>query len=214
MSKILEVNHKDFYNFNDEKNSTSYKQNTVKLFYNNTNKKYLLLTDNSAIYFDKIIGYYNNKNISDKENTPTLLLENNSKLIYFKLDDIFRNCSELFDKLNNLVVSNLTHEDNIQIFVESYCEEGNFKKGFYTLNYYPDDNKFLLKSTYGFLLFDKIIGFHNNDNQQNNYEYPTIICEYNFNLFYYKLDDMFIWSDDLWKKFNEMIINDYKNEKL
>lgn len=184
---------------------TIYKKGKLILNYNDITKKYILETNNGILVFDKIIGYYNNVNINNKEITPTLLCINNSKIINYELDDVFRNSHDLFDKLENIIINKLDLKSETLVKCE---EEHNFKRGTCILKYYSNDKKFLLKLTSGILLFDKIIGYYNKDNQQNYLDNPVIICEHDSNLLYYNVDDVFTYADELWKKINQIIYHE------
>lgn len=181
-----------------------YDNNKVKFCvkYNSSKKIYILESTYGTIIFDKLIGYYNIEQDHNKSMVPTLIIEYQSKLIYYKLDNIFRTIDSLFEKLDELILDSMNLKDIL------ICEgEYAYKEDTCILKYCDKKNKYIIKSTSGILLFDKIIGYQNNNNQDDINDIPMIICEYNSNLIYYKIDDVFTDTFELWDTLNNLIQN-------
>jgi len=174
--------------------------NNIKITFNTQTNKYLLVTNDSIITFDKIIGYYFNTDTHHNINQTTLLLINYNNIISFDLDENFKNSQLLIQELNKLIIRTNLNYTSDQIIIQHGQCNANFKHGDYQIIHYQNQHKILFKFTTGTFIADHIIAFHHNHNTS-----PTITATYNNISFQYHIDTLYSFQINLFDGIHHII---------
>lgn len=200
---ILQIDGQDFYMYRHLTSSVIRKSNYIKITFNTQTHQYLLVTDNSAVIFDKIIAYYNN--INYEHDTPTLILIKSKQIIYFKLDDIFKDSTQLFQEFDKIIIQSNLNYNSDQITIQQHID--NEKIANYEIIHYTLQNKLLFKFTTGTFIANNINTFYHNYDTLDATPYTTIIPFYDNILFHFQLDKRYTFQ----QTFIQTLLHHIKN---